>query len=67
MIERLKKLRSKKCISLNKLAKELGFPQSRLYRIENGELNLTTNILIAYAKYFNVSTDYILGLKETEN
>ncbi len=58
---RLKKLREKHNISQLKLAMELNLTQNSVSRYENGEREADYNTLIAFADYFNVSVDYLLG------
>ena len=40
----------------------LGMKQPQYSRYENGYRDLPTDVLIALAKLYNTSTDYILGL-----
>ena len=42
----------------------LNISQSTYSRYENGNLDIPTEILISLSKYYNVSVDYILGLKD---
>ncbi len=58
---RLKELREKHNISQLKLAMELNLTQNSVSRYENGEREADYNTLIAFADYFNVSVDYLLG------
>lgn len=58
---RLKELREKHNISQVKLAMELHLNQNSISRYENGEREADYNTLIAFADYFNVSVDYLLG------
>ena len=52
-------------ITRNELAKRLGISPSQISRIINEETKtISSEILIAIAKEFNVSADYILGLTE---
>lgn len=66
--ETLTDLRKNKNYSQNQLADKLNerfkldLVQSDISKLENGTKPLTTDLLIAYSKYFDVSTDYILGL-----
>jgi len=60
---RLKKLRNEKGKSQVKLAKELGIrPATYQYYEDGGEANYEN--LGKIAKYFNVTTDYLIGLKD---
>ena len=43
------------------IAKELGCDTSTITKHYNGDRGITTDYLIKYAKYFNVSADYLNG------
>ncbi len=58
---RLRELREKHNVSQVKLAMELHLNQNSISRYENGEREADYNTLIAFADYFNVSVDYLLG------
>ena len=62
---RLKELRSKHRISQVKLAMDLNMNQNSISRYETGEREADYKTLIAFAEYFHVSIDYLLG--RTEN
>ena len=66
MERRIRMLREERNMSQIKLAEEIGIPVRRLRAIELNTASLTADILIAMAKYFEVSTDYILGLVDKE-
>ena len=61
----LKKLRKERNISQLKLALDLNMNQNSISRYETGEREADYKTLIAFADYFNVSIDYLLG--RTEN
>ena len=61
MIIRLKNLRKTQNISQLKLAMDLGMNQNSISRYETGERQADYETLIAFADYFNVSIDYLLG------
>lgn len=67
MINRLKKLRKTKNISQLKLAMDLGMNQNSISRYETGERQADYETLIAFADYFNVSIDYLLGRTDNPN
>lgn len=67
MIIRLKKLRKAKNISQLKLAMDLGMNQNSISRYETGERQADYETLIAFADYFNVSIDYLLGRTDNPN
>ncbi len=58
---KLKELRKKRKISQLKLAMDLGMNQNSISRYENGEREADYKSLIAFADYFDVSIDYLLG------
>lgn len=62
--ERLKELRQEKNLSYRQLGKNTGFSDTAIRRWENGIQIPNIETLIAFAKYFNVSTDYLLGLED---
>jgi transcriptional regulator with XRE-family HTH domain len=57
----LSELRLKKNLSQAELAKILGTTQSSVGHWESGRRNLSPEMLLKIAEYFNVSTDYLLG------
>ena len=63
--ERISDLCNGRHISQKELAKRIGLSAPQLSRIVSGETKtLSSDILIAVAKEFKVSSDYILGLSE---
>ena len=64
---RLECMRKRKNISLAKLAKEIGVTRASLNRYEIA--NRTPNIEVLYklAQYFNVSSDYLIGLTDCKD
>lgn len=60
-MQRLKELRIKRHISQVKLAMDLDMNQNSISRYENGEREADYETLIAFADYFGVSVDYLLG------
>ena len=60
-MERLKELRMKRHISQVKLAMDMNMNQNSISRYENGEREADYETLIAFADYFGVSVDYLLG------
>lgn len=58
---RLKELRNKRHISQVKMAMDLNMNQNSISRYENGEREADYETLIAFADYFGVSVDYLLG------
>ncbi|MBQ6481168.1 MAG: helix-turn-helix transcriptional regulator [Anaerolineaceae bacterium] len=63
--ERILDLQKASGMTQAELAHKIGLSPSQLGRIENGNTtSVSSDILVALAKEFNVSTDYILGLTE---
>ena len=61
---RLKKLRKMRHISQLKLALDLNMNQNSISRYENLEREADYKTLVAFADYFDVSLDYLLGRTE---
>jgi len=59
---RLKDLREDADIKQKEIADYLHIKQNTYSQYENGQRQLPIDVLIALSKYYNVSTDYILGL-----
>lgn len=61
--ERITDLRTMTGLSQKELADRIDVPTSTLCRIEQGKIaNVSNDVLIKLANFFNVSTDYLLGL-----
>jgi len=60
--ERLKILRTKRGISTIRLGKELGVSDATISRWENGLIKPTAESIYNIAKFFGVSSDYLIGL-----
>lgn len=60
-IQRLKDLREDKNLNQQKVAEYLGMKQQQYSNYERGLRELPIKHLIALCKYYNVSSDYILG------
>ena len=61
---KIKTLREKKGLTQLELSKDLNVVRQTVAQWENQERDLKTGAIISLAKYFNVSTDYLLGLTE---
>lgn len=64
LAKRLKKLREEKKVSQKKVANLLNITQSAYAMYERKNRNPGPESLIFLANYFNVSTDYLLGLTD---
>lgn len=62
--EKLKELRIEKKLSQTELAKELNVSQRSISSWETGFRQPDFETLELIAKYFNVSTDYLLGIND---
>lgn len=63
MKEKLKQLRFDKNVTQEQVAKEIGVTKSCYANYEQGSREPSFQILIRLCKYFDVSTDYLLGLE----
>ena len=61
---RVKELRKQKRLSQTELGEVLGLTHKSISTIESGVRGTTIDKLILLAKFFDVSTDYLLGLKD---
>ena len=64
---RLKDLREDADLTQSVLAAHLHIKQNTYSQYENGQRQLPISILIALAKFYRTSTDYILGLTDEKN
>lgn len=66
MERRIKQLREKRGLIQEILAAELGITQQMLSKYERDVTFIKVDILKKIAVYFNVTTDYLLGLSEVK-
>lgn len=64
MYKRIRDLREDKDLSQSQLAEILNISQSTYSRYESGYLDVPSEVLISLSKFYDVSVDYILGLKD---
>ena len=62
--ERMKELRVEHHLTQKELAEYLHIKQNTYSQYENGQRQLPIEVLIALARYYKTSTDYILGLTD---
>lgn len=62
--KRLKELREEKGLSQRQLAREIQATQANISRWEKGTQDPSTEWIILLAKFFDVSTDYLLGVED---
>jgi len=67
MTMRLKDLREDNDLTQNDVAKYLHIKQNTYSQYENGQRQLPLPCLIALAKLYKTTTDYILGLNDKKN
>ena len=61
---RLKEKKKKKGLTQSELAKALNYTQTTIARWEAGNRSPNLDCLIALAKFFDCTTDYLLGLTD---
>lgn len=66
-MNRIKKLRLERGETLEKLAKYLNVTIQTISNYENEKRDITPEVIIKLAEYFNVSTDYLLGKTDKRN
>ena len=62
--QRLKELRQYNNLSMKQLAKEINTTDAAISNWENGVNEPKISYVISIARFFNVSTDYLLGLED---
>ena len=62
--ERMKDLREDKDLTQTQIAEVLGIEQTVYSRYEGARAKLPIHHLIKLAKFYNTSTDYVLGLTD---
>ena len=67
MYKRIRELREDNDLLQKNLAEYLNCSQVAYSRYELGTRDIPTEVLIALSKFYNVYTDYILGLKDEKN
>ena len=64
MYRRLRDLREDADLTQTQVAKYLGMSQTGYSKYETGENDIPTQVLIALAKFYHSSVDYLLGLTD---
>ncbi len=62
--KRIRELREDNDILQKNVAKLLNTTQQHYSRIENGSTEITADRVVTLAKFYNVTSDYILGLSD---
>lgn len=65
-MDRIRKLRKERGLSVTKLAEAIGVSCQSLQRYEAGKREPSIQVLIALANFFDVSVDYLVG-RESKN
>ena len=65
--EILKDLRSEQGLTQKELSKKIGITASAIGFLENGQREPMASTLLAYANYFGVSIDYLMGREQDDN
>lgn len=63
----LKELRESKHLTKKQVAVGIGITERAYIAYEYGERDVSTDTLVKIAKFYNVSTDYLLGLEPQKN
>ncbi|MEO2653006.1 helix-turn-helix domain-containing protein [Blautia wexlerae] len=66
MESRIKQLRENRGLIQEILAAELGITQQMLSKYKRDILCIKVDVLMKIAEYFNVTTDYLLGISEVK-
>lgn len=64
MYRRIRDLREDNDLTQKDIAEILGMSQTGYSKYETGENDIPTEVLIKLAKYYNTTTDYLLGLTD---
>jgi len=67
MYRRLRDLREDHDLTQKQIAKILSFSNSAYAKIERGDHALTADVLVTLSNFYDVSTDYLLGLTDFPN
>ena len=66
MKSRIKELRLSRHLTQRELGDIISVTQQNISKYENNVIEVPVDVLIKIAQYFNVTTDYILGITETK-
>ena len=64
MYQRIRNLREDRDLNQTQVAKMLGMSQTGYSKHETGENDIPTHVLIKLARFYQTSTDYLLGLTD---
>lgn len=66
-MKKLRELRKEKGISMKAFGKDLGFAESTVSLYETGKREPDFETLKKFAEYYDVTTDYILGVDDSKH
>lgn len=66
MYGRIRDLREDRDLTQRQVAAMLGMSQTGYSKYETGENDIPTQVLIKLAKFYDTTTDYILGLTDNK-
>jgi len=61
---RLKALRTSRNLTLTQVGEVISFTKSAIGNLEHGRKKPSVDVVVELANYFEVSTDYLLGLTD---
>lgn len=64
--DRLYEIRKKHGLSQKKVAELLNIPQQQYSRYENGKFDIPVRYIITLCKFYGISSDWLLGLEESQ-
>ena len=65
IFEALKRFRKEQAVSQRQLAEKIGVPYQSYQTYESGSSVPSSKVIIKIAQAFDVSSDYLLGLRDT--
>ena len=65
MCDKIKELRETTGMSARKFAAEMGLKYTNYYGYEKGTREPVADVIAAFASYFGVSVDYLLGIEDS--
>ena len=65
VVQRLLDARKQAGLSQNKVAEALNISQQQYCRYENGQNEIPVRYVIELCKFYSISADWLLGLKDT--
>lgn len=63
-IERIRQFRQENNITQAQVANALGMSQQQYFKYEKGVNEMPVRYVVAFCKHYDVSADWLLGLKE---